>query len=246
MSLPAISVIIPTRNEEKLLGDCLKQFTPELKERFGIEVIVSDGGSTDATVAIAEKNADHIAIHENTLHRQTIAEGRNSGAALSSGEILVFLNADTKIPNIVQFFALILARMKSDLSLQALAVKVQVMPEERIFSDKLFHGYFNQYIRFVNFFGIGIGRGECQIVRRTVFNTIQGYDKNLPAGEDFDLYKRIKSIGKIKYDGNLLVYESPRRYRKYGYVKVYSEWIRNGFSVLFRKKASSKVWEEVR
>ena len=241
-----ISVIIPTRNEEKLLGGCLKQFTPELKHRFGIEVIVSDGGSTDATHAIAAEFADRIATHEDTSRRQTIAEGRNRGAALASGKILIFLNADTRIPNIADFFDRIVLRMSLDPALSALAVKVQVTPEERRFFDRVFHGFFNQYVRYLNQFGIGMGRGECQIVRSAAFHSLHGYDARLAAGEDFEFYKRIHSFGKLKYDGRLLVYESPRRYRKYGYMKVYLSWIKNGFSVLLRNKSANKVWEEVR
>jgi glycosyltransferase involved in cell wall biosynthesis len=244
--MSAISVIIPTRNEEKLLRSCLGQFTPALKQQFGIELIVSDGGSTDATLAIASEYTDKIATHTDPSRRQTIAEGRNRGAVIASGEILMFLNADTRIPNIEKFFAGILSRMSSDSSLAALAVKVKVMPEERKLSDRIFHLYFNFYIRFINTLGIGIGRGECQIVRSSAFNAVHGYNESLAAGEDFELYKRLHSTGKVKYDAELLVFESPRRYRKYGYVKVYYDWIKNGFSVLFRKKASSEIWEEVR
>ncbi|MEP7234863.1 MAG: hypothetical protein ABI778_06165, partial [Ignavibacteriota bacterium] len=130
--------------------------------------------------------------------------------------------------------------------LSAIAVKVEVIPNERKFSDRLFHGFFNQYVRLLNLFGIGMGRGECQIVRKSAFDTLGGYDASLAAGEDFEFYKRIHHFGKLKYDSKLLVYESPRRYRKYGYARVYFAWVKNGLSVLFRNKAASEVWEEVR
>ena len=48
-----ISVIVPTLNEEKLLEGMLRQFTPALRRRHGLEVIVSDGGSVDRTLEIA-------------------------------------------------------------------------------------------------------------------------------------------------------------------------------------------------
>jgi glycosyltransferase involved in cell wall biosynthesis len=241
-----ISVIIPTLNEEKLLGGCLGLFTNEIHREFEIEIIISDGGSTDATLSIASYYTDRIALHEDILRRQTIAEGRNMGEKIASGDILVFLNADTRIPQTIDFFKRIVTLFSDDKSLVALAVKVEIIPEERKLSDMLFHGFFNQYVRLINLFGMGMGRGECQIVRHTAFDAIEGYNNNLAAGEDFDFYRRLHSIGKVKFDSRLLVYESPRRYRKYGYVKVYYDWVKNGLSVLFRKKSVSKIWEEVR
>jgi len=261
-----ISVIIPTLNEEKLLPQCLGQFTAEIKQKFGIEIIVSDGGSTDATVEIATKYADKVlgkadsseliadsnniplsAIsYQLSASRQTIAEGRNLGAAKAEGDILVFLNADTIIPNIESFFELSTQHLALSTNLVALAVKVEVISSERKLSDTIFHAFFNRYVSLLNLVGIAMGRGECQIVRREAFKKVGGYNESLAAGEDFEFYKRLSKFGKIRYDPKLLVYESPRRYRKYGYPKVYAQWVMNAFSILFTKKAASKAWEEVR
>ena len=56
-----ISVIVPTLNEEKLLERMLRQFTPSLVDRFGIELVVSDGGSVDRTLEIAAGHASERA-----------------------------------------------------------------------------------------------------------------------------------------------------------------------------------------
>ncbi len=242
----SISVIIPTKNEEKLLARCLEEFTPELRKEFGLEIIVSDGGSADATIGIAAAYADKIALHEIADRRQTIAEGRNRGAALASGDILLFLNADSFMAEPKQFLDRVRQRFLLDPSLLAIAVKVEVDPKERKLSDILFHGFFNTYVRIVNFFGIGLGRGECQIMRHTAFSSLGGYDPALAAGEDFELYARIKKAGKVRFDHHLLVYESPRRYRKYGYLKVYFDWTRNALSVMLMRRSATDVWEEIR
>jgi GT2 family glycosyltransferase len=91
-----------------------------------------------------------------------------------------------------------------------------------------------------------MGRGECQIVRRSAFKAIGGYNPEMVAGEDFDLFHRLHSVGKVGYDPRLLVYESPRRYRRYGYMRVWYDWTRNGMAVMFRNRSVSDVWEEVR
>ncbi|HEY3876750.1 MAG TPA: glycosyltransferase [Candidatus Kapabacteria bacterium] len=247
---PNISVIIPTKNEEKLLERCLLQFTPAIKDDFGIELIVSDGSSTDNTIGIAAAYADFIATHESEhgerIRRQTIAEGRNRGADLARADLLLFLNADTLIADMERFLQRVTQRFAVDSSLAALATRVEVVPEERKWSDRVFHAYFNRYVRYANLIGLGIGRGECQIVRRKAFHALHGYNPSMAAGEDFDLFRRMRSIGRVKFDKHLLVFESPRRYRKYGYARVYFDWIRNGFSVLFRNHSAQDVWEEVR
>ena len=242
---PVISVIIPARNEEKLLERCLQQFTSEIKARYLLEVIVSDGGSTDNTIGIAAAYADYIATHEDPW-RQTIAEGRNRGARLAHADLLLFLNADTYIAEIDSFLERAIQRFAVDESLSALATRVEVIPEDRKWSDVIFHGYFNRYVKYANMIGLGMGRGECQLVRRKAFEALKGYDAKMAAGEDFDLYRRLRSIGRVRFDRQLLVYESPRRYRKYGNARVYADWIRNGLAVLVKHRSSDQVWEEVR
>ncbi len=244
--MAGISIIVPTLNEAKLVEQTLSQFTVGLKEKYSLEVIVSDGGSTDSTLGIAAKYADKI-IHADLSKKQNIASGRNYGAANASKDILYFFNADTRIPDIVKFFRLT-SKQFDDKQISALTCKVKVFPEEKKLSDKLFHAFYNNYVRVVNVLGFGMGRGECHMLRKNVFNELNGYDETLEAGEDFDLYRRLhdRKLGKIKFINELVVYESPRRYRRYGYAKVFFDWTKNAISVVMRNKSISKNWEEVR
>jgi predicted glycosyltransferase involved in capsule biosynthesis len=91
-----------------------------------------------------------------------------------------------------------------------------------------------------------MGRGECQVVRKNVFFEVGGYNELLAAGEDFDLFRRIRQKGKILYSTDICVFESPRRYRKIGYNGVSWSWLMNGISVLIKNKSISKEWEQVR
>jgi glycosyltransferase involved in cell wall biosynthesis len=239
------SIIIPALNEEKLLPNLLKLLTENGKnKKYDYEIIVSDGGSKDCTIEIANTYADTVNIHSKP-GRQNIAMGRNCGAGSARGDIFIFINADVIIPDIDYFFKFLNTRFSPSNNL-AMTCKVKVFPEEEILLDKLYHTGYNSYFRLLNNWGVGMGRGECQVIRREVFNQVNGYSELLAAGEDFDLFRRIRKLGKILFTTEVCVYESPRRFRKFGYKGVTFSWIKNGFSVLFRNKSLSKEWEQVR
>lgn len=241
-----LSVIIPTYQEEKILPLLKNVYTKELKNKYNFEVIISDGGSTDKTVEIAKEFADKIYVHKES-RRQTIAEGRNKGSEIAEGDVLIFINADTIPKDIDIFFSYIRKWADNPASpFQALCCWVYSMPEERKLRDFFFYTFHNNYFRFLNFLGIGMGRGECQIIRRDLFQEANGYNNQLVAGEDYDLFKRISKIAKIKFERKLVVLESPRRFRKYGYLKTILFWVLNSLSVDFRGKSASKEWEVIR
>lgn len=87
-----LSIIVPTLNEAAGIATALQRLAP-LRHR-GAEVIVADGGSTDGTVAIAQTLADGVL---------TAPRGRasqmNAGAAVARGDVLLFLHADTMLPD---------------------------------------------------------------------------------------------------------------------------------------------------
>lgn len=238
-----VSIIIPALNEEKLIERLLSQFDSALKKRFDVEVIISDGGSKDSTLEIAKKYADRIILH-NEKYQQNISQGRNEGAKNSLGDVLIFLNADTYVKDI-EFVLNEIVIEFSDKKVSAIACPIYVFPEEEKFSDKAFHFFYNNYAALVNVF-IGMGRGECHIIRREKYLESGGYDESLAAGEDYDLYKRLKKKGNVKLRRDFIVYESPRRYRKYGYARVFWDWTKNALAVTFLKKSISKKWEAVR
>jgi rSAM/selenodomain-associated transferase 2 len=81
-----ISIIIPTLNEEATLPATLRQ----LAERSDVELIVVDGGSSDHTVELAQMYTSFVFITPRGRARQM-----NAGARHATGDILLFLHADT-------------------------------------------------------------------------------------------------------------------------------------------------------
>lgn len=248
-SAPAgISVVVPTLNEEKTLEQVLKPLRA-IADDFGMELIVSDGGSTDATLSIALELADRVATHD-AEERQTISAGRNAGARLASGEVLLFFNADVEFPKDLKGY--LSAMIEAALDVGAATCRVAVHPNRAVLADRFVLGICNFLFCSWNWLGFGMGRGECHVVRADVFHDVGGYDESLVAGEDFDLYRRIANRARrnrkrgIRFLWKHVIYEDPRRYRQRGYFRTMLDWLLNSISVSFLGKSHSRTWDAVR
>jgi rSAM/selenodomain-associated transferase 2 len=86
-----LSVVMPVLNEADGIEEALAALAP-LRTR-GVEVVVVDGGSNDATVALARPLADVVIAAPRGRGAQM-----NAGAAASGGDVLLFLHADARLP----------------------------------------------------------------------------------------------------------------------------------------------------
>jgi rSAM/selenodomain-associated transferase 2 len=88
---PLLSIILPVLNEAANIVVTLEALAP-LRAR-GAEIIVTDGGSADETVALATPLADRVLTGPRGRAMQM-----NAGAAAAHGDVLLFLHADTRLP----------------------------------------------------------------------------------------------------------------------------------------------------
>lgn len=222
----------------------LAQFTPEIIAAHDIQLVVSDGGSVDRSLQIARASA-HTVVENATGVRQTIAMGRNRGAECARGDLLVFLCADTRIADLDRFLRTIRTEI-GKAGTAALTCPVTVYPEEETGADRAYHGFCNWLFGMMNLVGMGMGRGECHIMLRSTFRKVGGYAEHIAAGEDYELYSRLEKLGRVRFLKDLHVFESPRRYRYYGYGRVSSAWFTNFLSVYFLGRSVRKEWKPVR
>src|SRR5260370_7659718 len=93
-----ISVVIPAFNEEGYLGETLASLNRAKAflqgEGLAAEIIVVDNDSNDSTADIARALSATVARER----QHNVAKVRNSGAKLSNGDVLVFVDADTVVP----------------------------------------------------------------------------------------------------------------------------------------------------
>jgi glycosyltransferase involved in cell wall biosynthesis len=105
-----LSVVIPARNEEALIGETLEAILVSVARSSGVardrlwlpatafEVIVADDGSEDATAAIVGTFTDAVGVRMIRCAGGTCGAARNAGVAASTGRVLCFVDADTIVP----------------------------------------------------------------------------------------------------------------------------------------------------
>jgi glycosyltransferase involved in cell wall biosynthesis len=184
-----ISVVIPAFNEERFLPQTLKHLR-QAAEQLGavsdrhVEIIVVDNASSDRTAEIALASGTRVI----PVPEHNIARVRNAGAGAASGDLLIFLDADTLIPEIL------LCRI------------VQVMEEPSYLGGAVDTDYqparplIRAYLRLWRLIGLSLGmaQGALQFCRREAFSALRGYDETIYMGEDVDFYWRLSRLAKAR------------------------------------------------
>lgn len=174
----SLSIVVPVLNEAAGIEATLRALAP-LRER-GVEVIVVDGGSRDDTVALARPLADHIVDGPRGRARQM-----NAGAAVASAPQLLFLHADTRLPERAD------ALVAAALAAQAQAWgRFDVIIEGRSAWLPVVATLMNLRSRWS---GIATG-DQAMFMTRDAFDAVGGFPDQ-PLMEDIELSIRLKRVG---------------------------------------------------
>lgn len=226
-----ISVIIPAFNEERYLGETLASLNRAkafLQSEGGLpaEVIVVDNGSDDSTADVARSLGATVARER----QHNVAKVRNSGAKLSHCDVLVFVDADTVVPD--KLLSRIVEAM-SDAACFGGAVDTDYRPMKLTV---------RVYLQFWRILGklAGMAQGATQFCRRDLFFALNGYDETLFMGEDVDFHWRLKRIAKrqnghIVFIEDLRVVPSSRRFDQWGFWRTLI-WTNPLFILLFQRR----------
>jgi rSAM/selenodomain-associated transferase 2 len=173
LSHVALSIVVPVLNEDAGISATLASLAP-LRQR-GVEVIVVDGGSTDATAELARPHADAVVAAARGRARQM-----NAGAAAARGAVLLFLHADTQLPP--EADRLVAAAMAAG----ALWGRFDVHIIGRHPMLRVVAAFMNARSRWT---GIATG-DQALFVRRDVFERLGGFPDQ-PLMEDIEISQRL-------------------------------------------------------
>ncbi|MFV1882994.1 MAG: TIGR04283 family arsenosugar biosynthesis glycosyltransferase [Balneola sp.] len=197
-----ISIIIPTFNEQDSISNLIS-FLKKHAEQGDIEVIASDGGSTDETRMLAKKAGAKVV--------ESAMKGRgaqmNYGAAKASGDILYFLHADTYPPK----------TYCKDIK-EALLEGYEAGCYRLSFDDKhpllRFYSWFTRFD--IDYFRFG---DQSLFIKKILFEEMIGFREELIVMEDQDIVRRIKKKSRFKILSES-VSTSARKYRQVGVAKL--------------------------
>ena len=179
MTPARLCVVVPVLNEAEGITAALQALAPLAKR--GAQIVVADGGSTDDTVALAQASGAQVI---------SAARGRalqmNAGAQMATGELLLFLHADTLLPPDAD-----------TLIQQALAVGPQVWGRFDVRIDgrawllRVIAAFMNLRSRWT-----GIATGDQAIfITRTAFDAVGGF-ADQPLMEDIEISRRLRRLSR--------------------------------------------------
>lgn len=173
---PIISVVIPTRNSERSLKNCIRSVRES--SYSGItEILVVDNHSRDKTLSLARSLGATV-----TIAGPERSEQRNMGAKMAIGEYLLFLDADMELSPSVIPECLVAIEKGVDAAIlseetvgEGYWVNVRKLERKSYFGDSLYEA--------------------ARLFRREIFLRLGGYDKSLTGLEDYDIEARLERSG---------------------------------------------------
>lgn len=201
-----LSFVIPAHNEEALVGQTIASIQAAARavgEPF--EVIVADDASTDRTAAIAREHGAQVV----SVNKRQIAAVRNAGAREARGEVLIFVDADTLLPE---------ATLRAALAALAGGVigggAMVRMDEALKPSLRPLMWIWNAISRFCRY-----AAGCFIFVRREAFEAIGGFNEEYYVSEEIQLSRALKPRGRFVVLPQHVV-TSARKLRLYGTLRL--------------------------
>lgn len=232
-----ISVIIPAYNEELRLPRTLAHINKALAVvAWPSEVIVVDNDSQDRTRQVAESFRARLCLEK----EHNIAAVRNAGAKNATGNVFIFIDADTLVPETL--FQKIVAVLADEKCFGGAVAVEYEEPQRR---------WMRYYICGWKFWGraFNMAQGATQFCRKSPFQELEGYNETISVGEDIEFYWRLSKLarrrkGSVYFIEQPTVSTSSRRFDKMSVWKTLLLTHPMVILLTWRKKSVWKDWYE--
>jgi len=219
---PLVTVIVPTKNSEDLIGNCLKSLQELDYPRDRLEIIISDGLSSDTTREIAESYGAKVMMD----YGKSIVSGRNAAFAIAQGKLIAITDADCTfdkdwLKNSPKYF--------KDDRVGGIGGPNLVPPNETNFGKAV--GLIFEYAPYVtkaahtkvhNRVIESRSHGSNAIYRADVLRQVTPVDESLIGGEDVIMNEEIQDLGyKLLYVPDVAVFHSRRPTPKKWWHQIY-------------------------
>lgn len=215
--MTTLSIVVPAHNEERYIGRCLAAVLREARRSgYDVEIVVVDNASTDATAATAAGFPGVRVVKE---PRKGLSRARHRGYLASRGELIVNLDADTRMPR---------GYLRTAVRAFARDRRLVCFTGPFLYDDlpavpKIVSMIFYVFQVWPNIVGqrilrLGaVAQGGNFVVRRTALDRIGGYDTSIEFyGEDTDIATRLSKVGLVRFSFRLPMWTSGRRLRSVG------------------------------
>jgi cellulose synthase/poly-beta-1,6-N-acetylglucosamine synthase-like glycosyltransferase len=235
--LPYISIVVPVKNEERVINRLLNSLSTLNYPLKKSEIIIVEDGSTDKTRDIclnyAKENANVKILNKSLSNGKPSA--LNFGLAYAKGDIIAVFDADS-VPDhdalslVVEYF--------EDPKVAAVQGRTtSINPKENMLSQFISYEeavWCEAYLRGKDVLNLFVHlKGSCQFIRRDVLQQLQGFDEDV-LSEDMEISARfIENDYKIRYAPNVVaLQESPSTLKNL--FKQRTRWFRGTMEVAFK------------
>lgn len=225
-----ISVILPARNEERLLPMALRSIGAQSYPVADVEAIVASNGSTDRTLAVAREIGETLAatggptVRVVTTAEHGVSRAKNAGAAVAAGRLLVFMDADSRMsPGL-------LARVVARAAAGERVASIRIIADGRDPIDRAFFWVLENGKRLVR------TRANMFWCEAALFEALGGFDETLQHAEDLDLLVRARRAGaRVGHIRDEWIATSPRRLHRgplrLGMFTMFGRWALGHFGI---------------
>lgn len=219
---PKVSIIIPARNEEKHISECIASVKQQITS-FPYEILVIDNASTDTTAKIATRLGAKVVSEKH----KGLSFARQKGLDCAKGEFIVYIDADTRLPE--DWISYMTEYLEKHPHLVGASCSFHFYDGKPMDGVGVF--FFKHIVIPIASFLVRTFKrtdiifGWAFVVRANALRKAGGINKKfIFYGEDTGIAYRLRSQGSIKFLKNKYALISARRYQQKGIKK---------FSIIF-------------